>query len=117
MLTLKLAIVAFRVLRLQTTHKFCTLGNLAQEVGWKHGDTVAALEEKRISRSGDYYKLKKKGVQVCIHPTSYKPHPIFYHPHTQLNSRGIYQTNIQNDFKTLSVGCLRNRIALFDFCD
>merc|ERR1719198_1619944 len=56
---------ALKVLRLQTSHKFCTLGNLAAEVGWKHGPTVATLEEKRIARSGDYYKLKKKGVQVA----------------------------------------------------
>eukprot|EP00976_Prorocentrum_cordatum_P086773 1186633-Prorocentrum_minimum.AAC.2 len=55
-----------RVLRLQTSHKFCTLGKLAAEVGWKHGPTVATLEEKRLTRSADYYKLKKKGVQVAL---------------------------------------------------
>eukprot|EP00238_Polyblepharides_amylifera_P001565 CAMPEP_0196570258 /NCGR_PEP_ID=MMETSP1081-20130531/167_1 /TAXON_ID=36882 /ORGANISM="Pyramimonas amylifera, Strain CCMP720" /LENGTH=188 /DNA_ID=CAMNT_0041886571 /DNA_START=99 /DNA_END=665 /DNA_ORIENTATION=- len=57
---------ALKVLRLQTSHKFCTLGALAGEVGWKHGPTVAALEEKRISRAGDYHKLKKKGAQLTL---------------------------------------------------
>jgi|AntRauMFilla1563_2_1112583.scaffolds.fasta_scaffold242434_1 hypothetical protein len=51
---------------MQNNHKFCTLGRLAAEVGWKHGPTVAALEEKRLVRSADYYKLKKKGVMVSI---------------------------------------------------
>mmetsp|Transcript_4395 Transcript_4395/g.7483 ORF Transcript_4395/g.7483 Transcript_4395/m.7483 type:complete len:201 (+) Transcript_4395:99-701(+) len=57
---------ALKVLRMQNSHKFCTLGRLAAEVGWKHGPTVAALEEKRLVRSADYYKLKKKGVMVAI---------------------------------------------------
>merc|ERR1719329_1319028 len=57
---------ALKVLRLQSNHKFCTLGKLAAEVGWKHGPTVATLEEKRLSRSSDYYQLKKKGVQVAL---------------------------------------------------
>merc|ERR1712205_182595 len=39
---------ALKVLRLQTSHKFCTLGKLAAEVGWKHGPTVATLEEKGV---------------------------------------------------------------------
>lgn len=56
---------ALKSLRLQTMHKFCTLGELSGEVGWKHGATVEQLEEKRKSRAGEYYKLKKAGVQVC----------------------------------------------------
>jgi hypothetical protein len=57
---------ALKSLRLQTMHKFCTLGELAGEVGWKHGATVEQLEEKRKTRAGDYWKVKKASVQVCI---------------------------------------------------
>merc|ERR1719198_502840 len=61
---------ALKVLRLQTSHKFCTLGHLAKEVGWKHGETVSGLEEKRIARSAEFYKLKKKGVQLKLKATA-----------------------------------------------
>lgn len=57
---------ALKSLRLQTMHKFCTLGELSGEVGWKHGATVEQLEEKRKSRAGEYYKLKKAGVQLKL---------------------------------------------------
>ena len=57
---------ALKVLRLQTSHKFCTLDRLAGEVGWKHGETVKALEEKRIARASEYYATKKKGIQLKL---------------------------------------------------
>lgn len=50
---------ALKVLRLQSSHKFCTLSHLAGEVGWKHGETLKMLEEKRVSQSAEYYKEKK----------------------------------------------------------
>jgi len=47
-----------KVLRLQHGHKFCTLGNLATEVGWKHEETVKELEAKRKVKSAEFYKDK-----------------------------------------------------------
>jgi large subunit ribosomal protein L13Ae len=55
---------ALKVLRLQSTHKYCTLDRLAAEVGWKHGETVKTLEEKRITRAKEFHVGKKKAVQI-----------------------------------------------------
>ena len=51
---------ALRALRLGSQHRYCTLGQLSTEVGWKHGATVASLEEKRKVASKKYYVEKKK---------------------------------------------------------
>lgn len=50
---------ALKVLRLKPGHKFCVLGRLSTEVGWKYWDTVKALEEKRKEKSAEFYKEKK----------------------------------------------------------
>lgn len=51
---------ALKVLRLQHGHKYVRLGDLATQVGWKHGDAVAELEAKRKVKSAAYYEAKKK---------------------------------------------------------
>merc|ERR1712119_115289 len=38
---------ALKVLRLKPGRKFCSLGRLSHDVGWKYQDIVAALEAKR----------------------------------------------------------------------
>merc|ERR1712150_369943 len=38
---------ALRVMRLKPTRKYCMLGRLAHEVGWKYKNIIEALEEKR----------------------------------------------------------------------
>merc|ERR1719507_2309275 len=38
---------ALKVLRLKHGRRFCSLGRLGHEVGWKYQDIVAALEAKR----------------------------------------------------------------------
>jgi len=38
--------------------KFCTVGRLAHEVGWKYQDIVATLEAKRKVKSETFYKKK-----------------------------------------------------------
>lgn len=53
-----------RVLRLQSTSRFCKLGDLSNLVGWKHQATVKALEEKRKVRSKAAYAEKKKAIVV-----------------------------------------------------
>merc|ERR1719206_701853 len=43
---------ALKVLRLKHGRRFCTLGRLGHEVGWKYQDIVAALEAKRKVKGG-----------------------------------------------------------------
>jgi len=50
---------ALRVLRLKPGRKYCTVGRLSHEVGWKYQDVVAKLEEKRKVKSAAYYDRKK----------------------------------------------------------
>jgi large subunit ribosomal protein L13Ae len=50
---------ALRVLRLKPGRKYCTVGRLSHEVGWKYQDVVARLEEKRKVKSAAYYARKK----------------------------------------------------------
>ena len=47
---------ALRVIRLKASRRYTVLGRLASEVGWKHGELVARLENKRKIKSEAYYK-------------------------------------------------------------
>merc|ERR1712080_781180 len=49
---------AMRVLRLKSRRRFCAVGRLSHEVGWKYQHVITALEEKRKVRAQDYYKQK-----------------------------------------------------------
>jgi len=51
---------AFKNLRLRPGRKFCRLGDLASESGWKHGALVGTLEAKRKVASAAYYQTKKQ---------------------------------------------------------
>ncbi|OJJ89684.1 60S ribosomal protein uL13 [Aspergillus glaucus CBS 516.65] len=50
---------ALRVLRLRPGRKYCTVGRLSHEVGWKYQDVVSRLEERRKVKSSAYYERKK----------------------------------------------------------
>ncbi|CAI4212857.1 unnamed protein product [Parascedosporium putredinis] len=50
---------ALRVLRLQPGRKYCTVGRLSHEVGWKYQDVVARLEDRRKAKAAAYYERKK----------------------------------------------------------
>ncbi|KAF2455857.1 ribosomal protein L13 domain-containing protein [Lineolata rhizophorae] len=50
---------ALRVLRLAPGRKYCTVGRLGHEFGWKYQDIVARLEERRKVKSKAYYDRKK----------------------------------------------------------
>ncbi|CAN8095217.1 unnamed protein product [Discula destructiva] len=50
---------ALRVLRLQPGRKYCTVGRLSHEVGWKYKDVVERLEERRKAKGAAYYERKK----------------------------------------------------------
>merc|ERR1711887_472425 len=49
---------ALKALRLRPGRKFCNLGRLSHEVGWKYQGVVATLETKRKAKSAVYYKTK-----------------------------------------------------------
>lgn len=50
---------ALRVLRLQPGRKYCTVGRLSHENGWKYQDVVARLEDRRKAKALAYYERKK----------------------------------------------------------
>uniref|UniRef100_A0A4D5R9I1 Large ribosomal subunit protein uL13 n=1 Tax=Scolopendra viridis TaxID=118503 RepID=A0A4D5R9I1_SCOVI len=50
---------ALRVLRLHPRRKYCYLGRLSHEVGWKYQNVIATLEVKRKIKAAVAYKKKK----------------------------------------------------------
>jgi large subunit ribosomal protein L13Ae len=50
---------ALRVLRLQPGRKYCTVGRLSHENGWKYKDVVERLEDRRKTKALAYYERKK----------------------------------------------------------
>jgi len=53
---------ALKVLRLRPERRFCKLGDLSKEVGWKHKDLVDRLESQRKTKSSAYFLKKKAAV-------------------------------------------------------
>jgi len=51
---------ALKVLRMAHGRRFCRLGDLAHKVGWKHAETVKALEDARRERASAWYSAEKK---------------------------------------------------------
>jgi len=49
---------ALRVLRLQPGRKYCTVGRLSHENGWKYQDVVARLEDRRKAKAQAYYERR-----------------------------------------------------------
>merc|ERR1711874_106932 len=49
---------ALRTLRLKQGRKFCSLGRLGHEVGWKYQDIVKSLEAKRKVKAEVFHKSK-----------------------------------------------------------
>lgn len=49
-----------RTLRLKPGRKFCRLGDLSSQVGWKHEALISSLETKRKTKSAAYYTTKKQ---------------------------------------------------------
>lgn len=46
---------ALRVLRLKPGRKYCTVGRLSHEVGWKYQDVVARYAPPGLSSMGQFY--------------------------------------------------------------
>ncbi|XP_053206096.1 60S ribosomal protein L13a-like [Panonychus citri] len=55
---------ALRVLRLASGRKFCALGRLSHEVGWKYQGLVETLEARRKARSLVRYKKVKAEAKI-----------------------------------------------------
>ncbi|XP_062510361.1 large ribosomal subunit protein uL13-like [Corticium candelabrum] len=51
---------ALKVLKLRPGRRFCDLGRLSHEVGWKYQDVVTTLEEKRKAKAKVYWENKKR---------------------------------------------------------
>ena len=49
---------ALRVTRLKPGRKFCVLGDIAHNAGWKHKDLISRMEDKRKALSAAYYAKK-----------------------------------------------------------
>jgi len=50
---------ALRVIRLKPGRKYTKMGELANNVGWKHKDLVESLEDKRRAKSEAFFQKKK----------------------------------------------------------
>jgi len=50
---------AFRLVRLKVGRRYCVLGRIADEIGWKFGGVVERLEAKRKAEDAIYYDTKK----------------------------------------------------------
>mmetsp|Transcript_10589 Transcript_10589/g.19129 ORF Transcript_10589/g.19129 Transcript_10589/m.19129 type:complete len:202 (-) Transcript_10589:79-684(-) len=50
---------ALRVVRLKPGRKYTKMGDLANNVGWKHKELVDSLEDKRRAKSEVYFQRKK----------------------------------------------------------
>ena len=50
---------ALRVTHLRPGRRFCVLGRLSNDVGWRHWELIKSLEERRKVASKEYYEKKK----------------------------------------------------------
>merc|ERR1712227_1166930 len=57
---------ALKVLRLKAGRRFCVLGRLGHEVGWKYQDIVAALEAKRKVKGEAFYKANQEVAKAKV---------------------------------------------------
>merc|ERR1712029_1258816 len=70
---------ALKVLRLKPGRKFCSLGRLSHDVGWKYQDVVATLEAKRKVKAEDFHNrnvTKAKAVAEAEKAVEAKTKPI-----------------------------------------
>merc|ERR1712152_58296 len=70
---------ALKVLRLKPGRKFCSLGRLSHDVGWKYQDVIETLEAKRKVKAQDFYNrqvTKAKAVADAEKAVAAKTKPI-----------------------------------------
>merc|ERR1712116_29591 len=79
---------ALKVLRLKAGRKYCSLGRLGHEVGWKYQDVIETLEAKRKVKAQDFYNKtvsKAKAVAEAEKAVAAKTKPIT----AQIESFGV----------------------------
>jgi len=57
---------ALRSLRLNPRRKFCEVGRLSAEVGWKYQDVINTLEAKRKAKATIFHKGKKRDHKLLL---------------------------------------------------
>merc|ERR1712126_760204 len=55
---------ALRVLKLEPGRKYCQIGRLSHETGWKYKPVIEALEEKRKAKDRVYYQSKMAALRL-----------------------------------------------------
>merc|ERR1712024_411575 len=55
---------ALRVLKLKPGRKYCSLGRLSHETGWKYQEIIKTLEEKRKAKALVYHQAKVKAAKA-----------------------------------------------------
>merc|ERR1712168_491258 len=55
---------ALRVLKLKPGRKYCQIGRLSHETGWKYKPVIDALEEKRKAKDRVYYQTKMAALRL-----------------------------------------------------
>merc|ERR1711937_148007 len=55
---------ALKILRLKPHRRFCKLGDLSSQVGWKCQELLGRLEARRKVKSGAYFLKKKAAVRA-----------------------------------------------------
>merc|ERR1719495_2543501 len=55
---------ALRVVKLKPGRKFCSLGRLSHETGWKYQEIIKTLEEKRKAKAALYHQAKVKAARA-----------------------------------------------------
>merc|ERR1712012_444395 len=55
---------ALRVLKLKPGRKYCQIGRLSHETGWKYKGVIDALEEKRKAKDRVYYQSKMAALRL-----------------------------------------------------
>merc|ERR1712118_524798 len=58
-----------KVLRIRPERKFCKLGDLSDQNGWKHAKLLERLEAKRKVKSAAFY-AKKKASKIALQTTT-----------------------------------------------
>jgi len=51
---------ALKVVRLKPRSRYCNIGDIAKECGWKKGDLIDSLEAKRVSRNHEWHLKRAK---------------------------------------------------------
>lgn len=55
---------ALRIIRLRPGRRFCQIGRISHELGWKYQDIVQELEEKRKVKGKAFYEQKKASIKL-----------------------------------------------------